>query len=140
MFAPDRDSQLSKVVWNADRSNNPNREDLSYYVDFCKYAGSNEVADGENWYEGWIDDIVGNSRQEGLGYSKIAQWLRHEVSRAYHVSYPWGIETIHFVIIRSMADERSFPKDITGSIGISQLIYIQRDDKFLIAWRVIMHL
>jgi hypothetical protein len=94
MFGPDRDNQLTKVVWNADRDGHPNREDLSYYIDCWNYNGGNEVADHENWHEGWIDDVVGNSRQEGLGYTRIAQWLKRKVSRAHQVSYPQGVATL----------------------------------------------
>jgi hypothetical protein len=69
MFRPDRERLLSSIVWNAGGDDRADKESLSYYVDCCKYAGIDEVREGENWRSGWI------SKEEN-----IAQWVKQEVS------------------------------------------------------------
>jgi hypothetical protein len=70
MLKRQRESLISKVLWN------DHKEDLSYYVDCCKYSGIDEIKEAVSWRAGPISSKDGNEEISGLAHERIGQWTR----------------------------------------------------------------
>jgi hypothetical protein len=121
MLQCQRESLISEILWNG-------QEDLSYYVDCCKYSGIDEFKEGVNWRAGRISNKDGNEEIPGHARERIGQWLRQEISGAQAKSNEsrlifftlFGVECKRSFLFRGTME--SSIKDIEGGQIYSALV------------------